>query len=128
MAGVVGLLVCTLMLGTAFALFLCQDEIRRAGRRARHRLAPPPQRPAGPAIEDVARSLRRLRGQVLAPAPGTAMARRRGTTAAYEDLLVQAARAVGIEDTLTCVPAGTDREAERLRLEHLLREAGLDLG
>ena len=68
-----------------------------------------------------------LRSQVLAPAPGTTMARRRGTTAAYEDLLVQAARALGVEDTLSEVPEGTDREAERLRIEHLLREAGLAL-
>ena len=55
------------------------------------------------------------------------MARRRGTTAAYEDLLVQAARALGVPDTLSGVPEGTDREAERMRLEHLLREAGLAL-
>jgi hypothetical protein len=64
---------------------------------------------------------------VLAPAPGTTMARRRGVAAAYEDLLVEAARAVGVEDVLTGVPGGTDREAARLRMEHLLREAGLTL-
>ena len=123
----IGVAVSTLMLGTVFALFLCQDEITRTYRRARTRVAPPQDTPAGPAIEDVARSLRRLRGQVLSPAPGTTMAKRRGTTAAYEDLLVQAARALGVEDTLSELPDGTEREAERLRLEHLLREAGLAL-
>ena len=123
----IGVVVSTLMLGTAFAAFLCQDEITRAYRRARNRLAPPPDVPVGPAIEDVARSLRRLRGEVLSPAPGTTMARRRGTAAAYEDLLVQAAHALGVEDTLSGLPTGTDREAERLRLEHVLREAGLAL-
>ena len=123
----VGLVICTLMLGTAFALFLCQDEVARAWRRAHDRFVPPPPAPDGPAIEDLARALRRLRGQVLSPAPGTTMAKRRGATAAYEDLLVQAARALGVPDTLSELREGTDREAERLRLEHVLREAGLSL-
>ena len=123
----VGLVICTLMLGTAFALFLCQDEIARAWRRVHDRVDPPPPAPEGPAIEDLAHALRRLRGQVLSPAPGTTMAKRRGATAAYEDLLVQAARALGVPDTLSELREGTDREAERLRLEHVLREAGLSL-
>ena len=123
----VGLVICTLMLGTAFALFLCQDEIARAWRRVHDRVDPPPPAPEGPAIEDLAHALRRLRGQVLSPAPGTTMAKRRGATAAYEDLLVQAARALGVPDTLSELREGTDREAERLRLEHVLREAGLAL-
>lgn len=123
----VGLVICTLMLGTAFALFLCQDEIARAWRRAHDRVVPPPPAPDGPAIEDLARALRRLRAQVLSPAPGTTMAKRRGATAAYEDLLVQAAHALGVPDTLSELREGTDREAERLRLEHVLREAGLAL-
>ena len=53
------------------------------------------------------------------------MAKRRGAAAAYDDLLVQAAQALGVPDTLSTVPEGTDHEAERLRLEHVLREAGL---
>lgn len=123
----VGLVICTLMLGTAFALLLCQDEIARAWRRVHDRVDPPPPAPEGPAIEDLAHALRRLRGQVLSPAPGTTVAKRRGATAAYEDLLVQAAHALGVPDTLSELREGTDREAERLRLEHVLREAGLSL-
>ena len=125
MAGAVALVVCTLMLGIAVGAFVCQDEIARAFRRVRERLSPPPSAPDGPAIEELARSLRRLHAEVRAPGPGTAMARRRGATAAYEDLLVQAAQALGVPDTLSDVREGTDREAERLRLEHVLREAGL---
>ena len=121
------LVICTLMLGTAFALFLCQDEIARAWRRVHDRVDPPPPAPEGPALEDLAHALRRLRGQVLSPARGTTMAKRRGATAAYEDLLVQAAHALGVPDTLSELRDGTDREAERLRLEHVLREAGLSL-
>ena len=96
-------------------------------RRVRTHLSPPPPEPSVPAIEDVAAALRRVRPLVLAPAPGTPMARRRGTTAAYDDLLGQAARALWVPDLLTDLREGTDREAERLRLEHLLREAGLVL-
>ena len=125
MAGVVALVICTLMLGIAFGAFLCQDEVSRAFRRMRDRLSPPPVAPDGPAIEELARSLRRLSGEVRAPRPGTTMARRRGAAAAYEDLLVQAAQALGVPDSLSDLPEGTDREAERLRLEHVLREAGL---
>lgn len=127
MAGLVAVVVCTLMLGAAFYLFLCQDEIGRAWRSYRVRVAPSPEVPTARAIEDVARSLRRLRRQLLAPGPGTTMARRRGTAAAYDDLLADAARALGIPDTLSGVPEGLAREAERLRMEHLLREAGLVL-
>ena len=125
MAGVVALVACTLMLGITFGLFLCQDEMSRLHRRLRDRLAPPPTVPDGPAIEELARALRRLHGEVRAPRPGTTMARRRGTAAAYEDLLVQAAHALGVPDTLSELREGTEREAERLRLEHVLREAGL---
>ncbi len=126
MAGPVEVVLVALLAGAALAV-VWLSALERAWRRLRERVSPPPVSPASPAIEDLARSLRRLRSQVVAPAPGTAMARRRGTTAAYEDLLVQAAHALGIEDTLSAVPEGTDREAERLRLEHLLREAGLVL-
>ena len=127
MAGPVALVLCTLMLGAALCLALCQAELGRLLRRVRTRLSPPPPAPATPAIEDLAASLRRVRRELVAPAPGTPMARRRGTVAAYDDLLAQAARALGVPDLLTGLREGTDREAERLRLEHLLRDAGLVL-
>lgn len=125
MAGVVALVVCTLMLGVVLGSVLYQSEISRIVRRVRDRIRPRPPTPGGPAIEELARSLRRLRGEVRAPRPGTTMARRRGAAAAYDDLLVQAARALGVPDTLSSVPEGTDHEAERLRVEHALRQAGL---
>ena len=127
MAGPVALLLCTLMLGAALGVALCQAELGRMVRRVRNALSPPPPAPSATAIEDLAASLRRVRREVLTPAPGTPMARRRGTVAAYDDLLAQAARALGVPDLLTDLREGTDRDAERLRLEHLLREAGLVL-
>lgn len=128
MAGVVALVVCTLMLGAAMGVFLCQAEIARGIRRVRDRVSPPPVAPSGPAIEELARSLRRLRDEVMTPRPGTTMARRQGTATAYDELLIEAAQALGVPDTLSGVPAGTAREIERLRLEHVLRGAGLVLG
>lgn len=127
MAGLVAIVTCTVMLGAVLGLVLCQEELGRAVRRVRARLHPPPPAASTPAIEDLAAALRRLRRDVLATTPGTPMARRRGTVAAYDDLLAQAARALEVPDLLTDLREGTDREAERLRLEHQLQQAGLTL-
>ncbi|GIM65639.1 hypothetical protein Pve01_86380 [Planomonospora venezuelensis] len=127
MAGPVALLLCTLMLGAAVGLALHQAELGRVVRGVRGRLSPPPARPSAPSIEQLAASLRRVRREVVSPVPGTPMARRRGTLAAYDDLLALAARALGVPDLLTGMRQGADRDAERLRLEHLLRGAGLVL-
>ena len=123
----VALVICTPMLGAVDGTALHLGELSRLLRRVHERLRPPPPPPQGRPIEELARSLRRLRGEVLAPRPGTAMAKRRGAAAAYDDLLVQAARALGVPDSLSRVPEGADHEAERLRLEHALRESGLAL-
>lgn len=85
----------------------------------------PPTTPAGPPIEEIARDLTRLRAAVLSSAPGTSHVRRVATLAAYDDALAQACVALGLPDTLSDVPLGTDREAERLRVETVLEEAGL---
>ena len=128
MSGLLALLACTLMLGSTLAFFLCQRELLAAARWVRRRVGKaPPEPPAGRPIEETARALRRVRREVLAPTPGAPMARRTATAAAYDDLLLDAARALGVEDTLSGLRPGTDREAERLRVEHLLREAGLQL-
>lgn len=99
---------------------------RRVLRRA-HLLAPEPPHPGGRPIEDLAASLRRLRAEVLAPRPGVTMARQRGVVAAYDDTLVLACRALQIETALAGLPLGLEHESERLRVEELLRRAGLVL-
>jgi hypothetical protein len=89
-------------------------------------LAPPPVvPPAGPPLEKLAADLRRLRREVRHPRPGVAMARQRGIEAAYDSVLVQTAKTLGVPQTLADLPEGIDREAERLRLEHGLEQAGL---
>jgi len=53
------------------------------------------------------------------------MAKQRGIVAAYDEVLVETARALGVPTTLAEVPDGLDHEAERLRLEVALERAGL---
>ncbi len=72
--------------------------------------------------------LRRLRAEPTHPGNATFMARRTGTWQAYDDLLAEACRALGIPDSLTEMPCGTERDTERLVVEHRLMEAGLRLG
>jgi hypothetical protein len=81
--------------------------------------------PTGPPLEKLAADLRRLRPEVRSPRPGIAMARQRGIVAAYDNVLVDTATALGVPTTLPVLPEGIDREAERLRLEHALERAGL---
>ncbi|UMG91918.1 hypothetical protein [Nocardioides sp. TF02-7] len=51
-------------------------------------------------------------------------ARRRGWQAAYDDVLVAACHALGLEEHLSTLPAGTRRDFERERLERVLEAAG----
>jgi len=96
------------------------------GRRL-HVVPPPPPVPAGRPIERIAADARRLRPQVLYTAPGTPVAKREGIRKAYEDVLVEGCRALGVEDLMSPLPPGPEREAERLRVEYLLDQAGLNL-
>jgi glycerol dehydrogenase-like iron-containing ADH family enzyme len=124
--GLAVIAICTVMLGTAVGGALYQHEIARRIRRVANRVSPPPEAPAGHPIERIVRDARRLRAE-LAPTAGTPMARRIAVCRAYDDLLADACRAVGIPDTLTDLPLGTERDAERLNVEHQLAEAGVRL-
>ncbi|PRX47680.1 hypothetical protein B0I33_105260 [Prauserella shujinwangii] len=89
---------------------------------ARRRRAPEPQ---GPPVERLAADLRRVRHSLATLPPNAPMVRRRATGEAYDALLAQACRAVGVAHRLDAVPEGIDRELERLRVEEALRGAGL---
>jgi hypothetical protein len=123
--GLVVLALVTLLLGVAVGGVLYQREIGALLRRLVRRVSPPPELPPGPPIERVARDVRRLRAALLATTPGTPMARRIGVTRAYDDVLADACRALDVPDSLTGLPPGIERDAERLRVEHQLRAAGL---
>lgn len=81
--------------------------------------------PAGPPVERLAADLRRVHRALRDLPAGVSNVRRRGVVRAYEDLLVQAARALGVEHRLTELPPGLEREVERLRIEVALQAAGL---
>jgi len=91
------------------------------------RISPPPERPTGRPIERIASDVRRVRSEVFQPVPGMPMARRVAISRAYDDLLVDACHALEVPDTLTGLPPGTERDAERLHVEDALTRAGLRL-
>lgn len=82
----------------------------------------------GMPIERIAADLRRIRPQARTPAMGTPMARRRAITAAYDEALVDACRALDVPTELDRMTDTFERESERLRTEHELQQAGVDLG
>jgi len=100
------------------------EKSTELARRA-HLIPPAPPAASGPPLEKLAADLRRLRAEVRSPRPGIAMAKQRGIVAAYDEVLVETARALGVPTTLAEVPDGLDHEAERLRLEVALERAGL---
>lgn len=126
-AGLLTVALATVMLGAALGAVLYGHEIATLARRRLRRRAPAPERPTGPPIERIASDVRRVRADLRAQAPGLPMARRIAISRAYDDLLVDACRALDLPDTLTDLPPGTERDAERLVVEHELEVAGLRL-
>ncbi len=128
--GILVVLACTAMFAAVlFAVLystLILQTLVRLG-RAWHVVPSPPPVAPGPPIGVLSADLRRLRTETLNPAPGLPQVRRVATLAAYDDALVDACAALGLPDTLTALPPGTDRDAERLRVEWLLHEQGLDV-
>ena len=99
---------------------------------ARHRRPAPP-RPIGPPLERLVADLRRLDRLRRGPQPATRV-RRLALLAAYDDVLLDVCRAVGVEDPplRAHVEAGgtqgaldTDREFARLRTEAEIEAAGV---
>lgn len=119
-----------LLLGLPFAA-LCAAVVgfgpaerwlaERAARRRARGQAPLDRRP----LQAVAADVRRLRRQLTLVPTGAPMARRRALQAAYDDVLTEAARMLGVPHALTTEPPGRARDAERLRLLAALEAAGL---
>ncbi|MGB8384267.1 MAG: hypothetical protein WCG47_24000 [Dermatophilaceae bacterium] len=115
----------TLIVTVGGLLYL--PEIAVMLRRLANRVRRPPVLPTNPPIEQVARTARRLRAKMRALDPDTPMARRLGLSLAYDDVLAAACHALDVPDTLSELRPGTDRDAERLRVEHALEAAGMPL-
>ncbi len=92
---------------------------RGAGRRPDPALVPD-RRP----VQVIAADLRRLRRELALVSIGSA-AHRAGVLAAYDDVLVEAARSLGVAHRLPDTCPGEEREVERLRLAAALADTGL---
>ena len=104
-----------------FRWFTGQLRVRRPARRKNPEPVEPTRRP----IQDVAADLHRLSGLLLAVPAGTPVARRAGLQAAYDDVLIEAARLLEVPQALRDLAAGRARDAERRRVEIALARAGL---
>lgn len=120
--GLLAVAACTVAFGLVVGVALYAGSLGRFVRRHRR---PPPPRPSGRPLERVVADLQRIRAEVLAPVPGASKVRRDATLAAYDDVLADVCRALGVPDHLSALPAGTEREAERLHTEWLLEQAGV---
>jgi hypothetical protein len=117
-----------LVLGTIFALpgwISALGEARRRWLREHGRLVAPP----GPPLERLAADLRRLRRDRIDP--HRSRVQREGARLAYEDVLRDTARALGIDHQLPGNRAGRSgglaHELELLRVEQAILDAGLVL-
>jgi hypothetical protein len=92
----------------------------RLGRRR-----PPPVEVAGRPIEDIACDVRRLARRYRCPQAGTRFAKLEGCRRAYDAVLVEACAALDVVTLLGVLPPGSELDAERLRVEEMLAEAGI---
>jgi hypothetical protein len=79
-------------------------------------------------IERISADLRRIRARTLTQAEGMPVVQRRAILAAYDDALMDACRALGVDTELDAMGDDLERESERLRTEVQLERAGIDLG
>jgi hypothetical protein len=94
--------------------------LERLGRRA----PPPPEVTARP-IEEIACDVRRLARRYRCPQAGTRFAKLEGCRRAYDAVLVEACTALDLVTLLGVLPPGSELDAERLRVEESLADAGL---
>jgi hypothetical protein len=103
-----------------------RDRALRVG-RALHVAEAPPPHASGPPIEQIAADIRRIRNQITEAPPGMPVARMRGWLEAYDDVLVSACHALGLEERIHAIPEGAEHSLERERVERMLVRAGLRL-
>ena len=119
-----GALVLRLLLQTPAAITWVADD---ALPRLRRRLGHPVEQPAGRPIEEIARSIRRLGGEFHGGHPGRSWVKSEAFRRAYDEALAEGCQALEVDSDLLDVVPGPERDAERLRVEHLLAGAGLVL-
>lgn len=85
----------------------------------------PVEQPTGRPIEEIASSIRRLGAAFYGGPPGRSWVKTEAFRRAYEQALDEGCRSLQIHTDLLTLEPGTDHDAERLRVEHLLTQAGL---
>ncbi len=118
------LLAPSVVLGAVLALpkwVAAAGEARRRRRRRSGKLMTP----SGPPLERLAADLRRLR--IQRADPRRSRVQREGARLAYEDVIQQAAHALGIAHDLDGAHGRFGREVELLRIEQALLDAGFVL-
>jgi len=114
-----------LLLSSPFIIAWVSDVgIPGMRKRIRRRVEPPVGRP----IEEIASSIRRLGGEYYGGHPGRSWVKSEALRRAYDGALDEGCRALEISTDLLALEPGTDHDAERMRVEHLLVTAGLVLG
>ena len=78
-------------------------------------------------IELIAHDARRLGRRFHHPHRGLTFVKYESTRWAYDKVLAEGCRALGIEHLLGVLPPGPELDAERRRVEWLLYQAGLDV-
>jgi hypothetical protein len=86
-----------------------------------------PERPLGRPIELIARDAQRLGRRFRSEPPRDSFARSEGARRAYDAVLAEACRTLGVEHLLQVLPPGPDLDIERLRVEAVLDRYGLRL-
>lgn len=88
----------------------------------------PPEPPPGRPLEDIARDARRLSAWFRSQPRGQSFAKYEARRRAYEDVLAEGCRALGVTHLLGVLQPGTELDAERARVEWALECRGLELG
>ena len=100
------------------------DEALPGLRRRLHRSF---EQPTGRPIEEIACHIRRLGAAHYGGQPGRSWVKSEAFRRAYDEALAEGCRALEIDSDLLDLEPGTERDAERMRVEHLLAAAGLVL-
>lgn len=103
---------------------ICRPVVSAAARAVRR---PEPPRPVGRPIEAIARDAQRLGMRFRCVPAGVSFARFEARRLAYDEVLGEACRALGVDNLLRVLPPGTELDIERLRVEAVLERVGLRL-
>ncbi|GAB3256365.1 hypothetical protein GCM10027425_16870 [Alteromonas gracilis] len=96
-------------------------ESRAARRRSREPIR------LGRPLEEIAHEARRLGRAFHALHTGLSYAKQEAVRRAYDDVLAEACRALGVADWISDLPPGDARDLARQHVEHALEEAGMVL-